>query len=238
VSYSRRELSISYDYVALANVVSVPEVAEHLEVLKRIRDCTAYGIQYPNGPVAHPPKQPNWSVIALATMYSIVMLGAAFLVYHYRPVYTGLPPVNAPYVGLNGWLAVVLRIMIQHAPTYSLASWNLLTTPGAKAYKPAYAPVLLFELLANLTFFIFSLLLLVLFFQKRYAFPNLFIIYLCVAVVLTLADHTAAFLWLGSTADTVQSVASERALFGSIWALAIWSSYIKKSQRVKATFVN
>jgi len=56
---------------------------------------------------------------------------------------------------------------------FSKDVWTLLTTPGTEAYHPLNAPILLFELVGNLILLVASLVLAVLFFQKRRVVPIL-----------------------------------------------------------------
>jgi hypothetical protein len=239
-------LDIGYDYQALANVVTVSEVPEHLKKLGRVRDDTAYGIQHPTALGVAPvvPTQSNWTIISLVVMYCLLMSVAVILIYRYRPARTGPPPlVNPELIGLNGWLVLVaigllvrpvwLTVaLVKLAPLFSLAKWNLLTTPGTTHYKAGYAPVLLFELLVNLTLLFFSGLLAVLFFQRRSTFPRLFIALLVLTPVVLVADHVLTVSFLNGHAGNSVN------FFRDILVAVIWVAYTVRSERVKGTFVN
>jgi hypothetical protein len=153
--------------------------------------------------------------------------------------------MNGPR-GLGGWLALVslilllsslfsLAFLIQlYVPLFTNGSWAVLTTPGSEAYHPAFAPLLISELVVNCAFIVAQVWLLVLFYKCSRRFPKLYIWVALLHLLFVLVDA-----WVAS------SVLSEAVLDGGTTAMivrsavsvVIWVPYMLVSRRVKNTFV-
>ncbi|MDB6125429.1 MAG: hypothetical protein JWQ71_4422 [Pedosphaera sp.] len=255
VNYNNRRLTIHYEVATLADEVAVKDVPEHLNNLKKIREAVGFGIQHANissGTSRRMTKdksfQPNWSILAMGAIYFLLVAAGAVALYWFRPEYkSSTPPLIAhPLKGIGGWL-IVLAIAMCLAPinitfliaknssAYSVTTWNYLTAPDSSAYHSLWAPILILELLGNLSLLVFSVLNAVFFFQKRYAFRRFFLIFLTVNVMVTIVDQVGCgFIPHAAVAGT----SNYSAIFRTIVPATIWSLYILKSQRVKLTFVN
>lgn len=149
--------------------------------------------------------------------------------------------------GLGGWLILVgigvilspLRIIAQVLPIFSQIfssdSWAVLTTPGALAYHPLWAPILLAEIGINSVLVLAWIYMAFLFFSKKKIFPKLFIGISVFTLVFILVDALAikAILPDEPVFDPVTAREFLRSLVGTI----IWVPYMLTSKRVKATFV-
>lgn len=132
-----------------------------------------------------------------------------------------------------------IRLLVDIAsllPSYAADTWAQLTTAGTASYHAMWAPLLLYELAANLGYLVFSILLLVMFFQKRRSVPRLYIAVLAGSVLIRVIDIALV--------HTVPSAAKEITskdwgeLARALVAFAIWASYFHLSERVKATFIH
>lgn len=121
-------------------------------------------------------------------------------------------------------------------PVFSNPTWSALTTPDGGAYHPLWAPLLISELIVNIIFAVFSIIIAVLFFQKRKFFPKLMIIFLLSNLVFIVADHFAANLIPFVASQTNLKSFEQIAQIGI--ASLIWVPYLLLSSRVKGTFVN
>jgi len=150
--------------------------------------------------------------------------------------------------GLGGWLILVgiglclgpvIRIATlgQNWEGYlSIQTWQSVALPQGELYHPLYGPLLIFELLGNTVLLGLNMLALCLFFSKRRAFPKVYIALMVFnGVFLVLDDLGCAQIpsLHSGNADPKQYSAGVRALFYAI----LWSTYMLKSRRVKATFV-
>lgn len=187
----------------------------------------------------------NWSIAMLVVTLLAVLVWLALKVYRYDPP---LPRgvVDPDLQGIAGWLLlpalgialqplIILKDVAELVPAYAADNWMLLTTVGQTSYNSLWAPVLLFELAANLGLLVFSVLLMILFFQRRSSVPLVFLAFQGTALYIGILDQVVAGL--------IPAVEHEAS--GSGWAqvirqtlaLAIWGSYFMISRRVKSTFV-
>jgi len=157
----------------------------------------------------------------------------------------GPPPPQSPK--LRGWLLLLALgilllpfrltefIALDLLPAFLKDVWSLLTTPGTEAYHPLNAPILLFELVGNLVLLIGSIVLTVLFFQKRRMVPVLTVSFLVFAFLFYVGDYFAArqLPAVASQEDTE----SKLDLVGAFLVRAVAGPYVLVSRRVKETFV-
>jgi hypothetical protein len=234
------------DFVAGADA---PRYAANLEKARQALGITLTkrdaGVEAPATPALSLMDRFNWSIAMLAVTLLAVLAWLALKVYRYDPP----PPrgvIDPSLQGIGGWLLLpalgivvqplrILKDVAELVPAYAADNWMQLTTVGQTAYHALWGPVLLFELAANLGLLVFSVLLMILFFQRRSSVPRVFLAFQGGALVVGVLDQMAAGL----------IPAIEHAASGSGWAqvirqalaLAIWGSYFMTSRRVKATFV-
>ena len=120
-------------------------------------------------------------------------------------------------------------------PAFSKDVWSLLTMPGTEAYHPLNAPILVFELAGNLVLLVASLVLAVLFFQKRRLVPILTVIFLVSSFLFYVGDYFAAR-QLPAFASQ-EDAESKLDLVGALLVCAVAVPYFLTSRRVKETFV-
>lgn len=151
------------------------------------------------------------------------------------------------YDKIGGWLILVaiglifapIRLLVvlfkDLLPALSADTWSRLTTPGAEAYHPLWAPLLLFEVIGNCLFILSPIIIAVFFFQRRRFVPRLIIVLLLANLVFVAIDYFAADLipFVAAQEDMGSLVELIRVLI----ACAIWVPYFLVSKRVKGTFV-
>lgn len=236
------------DYVAGADA---PRYAANLEKARQALGITlskrdaGWGAPVPTTPSLGLMEQFNWSIAMLTVMLLVVLVWLALKVYRYDPL---LPRgvIDPGLQGISGWLLlpalgvvfqplIILKDVAELVPTYAADTWMRLTTVGQTAYHALWAPALLFELAANLGLLVFSVLLMILFFQRRSSVPRVYLAFMGGALIIGAMDQIVVGL----------IPAVEHAKSGTEWAkvmrqaldLAIWGSYFMISRRVKSTFV-
>jgi len=149
--------------------------------------------------------------------------------------------------GIRGWLILpllslfiiplrtVFYTMTYLVPAMSKEVWLALTTPGSEAYHHLWGPVLIFEMSGNLTVFVFSVLLLVLFFKKSRLLPKFYISFLVFNMAFVVGDYFLVNQIPFVAAQDDPETAGE--VVKAISHTAIWVPYFLVSKRVKATFV-
>ena len=247
---------MTYEYQALSNSVPPDGMSGYVTTLNQMKNVLGYSLTWANEdvPAAKQPAKAankggvNWTIAALGGVYLVLLVMIAAAVHQFR---RGLPPplpTNESAFqnpGLGGWLilpAIGLFLrpvmtfcsVVGSASAYAPDTWHTLTDPSGAAYNSFWAPILIYELLVNMTVIVFAILLLLLFFQRRRTFPILFIVFLLfIAIGGTIDNIMGQFIpAVASKTPVVDSSSS-----GNFIACLIWIPYMLKSQRVKATFV-
>jgi transglutaminase-like putative cysteine protease len=190
----------------------------------------------------------NWLMVLIAAFALVVSAAGCVWIWFAtrRPVSLPmLSPEEEQLSGLRGWL-ILVAISVCFAPFtrivlfgklaagyFSLDSWQAIM-PGGTAYHPLHGPVLIFEVFGNVFFFTFNILAICLFFGKRRAFPKVFIGIIIANCLFLWIDH-----FLANTIPGVAEVSDPKQstqLFRSLFWTIIWTSYMLKSKRVRATF--
>ena len=251
-TYANRRVRLEYTYRSLADSVAPGDLPSHAKDVDRIRDLLTFQITSPLAPAKAAAEQSvglNWSVAVLAALFfGLSLLGGAY-VYRFRPApaprRVGLP-LPAP-LSIGGWLILVgfgilaspLRLCVdlgRLVPAYSLDNWLTLTTPGGEGYHALWAPLLIFELVGNIFFVVFSILLAVLFVQRRRSLPLAYVVFLVLNTLFLVADTLFAAM---VTPLKGSDAASFLAQMGrNVVPMVIWIPYFLVSRRVKETFVS
>lgn len=244
-------LVIDRHFQALTDTVRADDMRRYLANLARAREGTGYELWWSDprasagqSPTAEPTMfdRMNWLVALLA----LGMLGfwswLAMVAYRYDPAPRDEP--GGRLAGIGGWLVLLaiglvlrplmfLASLIKVGEATSMDNWIALTTFGRSTYHALWAPMLLGELAAGLGQLVFSLLLVVLFFQRRSSFPRLGILLLAASVVLQATDVAAGSLLPAGRIEPTDVAQVVRSAF----YVAIWSAYLLRSERVGSTFV-
>ena len=153
---------------------------------------------------------------------------------------------EADLTGIGGWLILPMLGLIFNpirlgfflvkdvVPIFSEETWGVVTTPGSEAYHPLWAPYIMFEILGTSCFMIYSIVLILLFFQRHYLVPKLMIILLAASLSYAVVDFSAAFL-ISDVALELDSRLLKEFIRPFLQA-AIWIPYFLKSRRVRDTF--
>jgi len=154
---------------------------------------------------------------------------------------------NNELKGLGGWLILVgigviiapIRLLVTYIPIYipifENGTWEALTTAGAEAYDPLWAPLLIGEIAYNSIMVAALIYLIYLFFTKRYFFPKLYVGVMVVSVIFIPLDA-----WLVTKVlpdEPMLDPETTKEFMRTLVGAAIWVPYMLLSKRVKATFV-
>ncbi len=154
---------------------------------------------------------------------------------------------NPELAGLGGWLILVgfgvvvspLRMILQIYPPYtemfSNGYWEIITTPGSQSYNPAFASILIGEMILNGILFFSWIYIAFLFFLKKRDFPKWYIGIMAFTLIFIIGDALLLMAFFPSISiadpETIKEIV--QAIIGA----AIWIPYMLVSKRVKATFV-
>lgn len=251
IEATRRRVTMTDRFRSKTDVVEVADVARYSANLQKANSVVGYRLFRNDGRPA------SASESAFSRLGSVpMMLGALFLalwswlawkLYGYNPEPRSVEPVHRwdPDRGIGGWLLVAALVVIampirilltmgQALPSYAGDVWGALTTAGNSSFHPLWAPLLTFELAANLALLVFSVLLAILFFTKRTSAPHVFVGLLAASLVIQGVDVLlTGALPAAATPDKSQTAEFVR----SAVALVLWGAYFSRSRRVDATFV-
>lgn len=154
--------------------------------------------------------------------------------------------------GLGGWLVLVIfglfvSVLFQVHGAYESVTMftdgtvEFLSDPSSEVYMPGYGGLLKFEFIAEIVFLAMGIYLIYLFFKKSRNFPKYYLPFLIISAIYVILDYAllSSVSFSGEMQQAIDDTLSEgsgeigRAVIGAL----IWGSYIRKSKRVKTTFV-
>lgn len=243
-------LIIADHYQALSDEVSAKDMARYVSDLARARNIAGYELTWNDA--AATPTAParakatgldrmNWPLALLALGMFGFSAWLATVAYRYDP-----PPgggADPRWVGIRGWLVVLAVVMaikplmyigpLKHlADVMAIDRWSQLTTYGAAEYNALWAPLLLFELAADIVQPVLWLSLLLMLFQRRSSVPRLIMLMLVAALALYVVDLMLASMVTGRATTSKQIAQAVYRLIHMVF----WSAYLLQSRRVKSTF--
>lgn len=145
--------------------------------------------------------------------------------------------------GLGGWLALVGLGLIINPFFYGYQTLSYFPLFNQTYDIPGYLTLLQFEFLIMFASFALSVYLLILYFKKKIKFPKYYILFLIGSAIWVVIDHIFLASLSPQTAQEQKAISdalsqNSGTIGRSILAAIIWVSYMKKSKRVKATFIN
>lgn len=158
------------------------------------------------------------------------------------------------YKGIGGWLILVIIGLFVNVirQAYYIYGNIVLFTDGtvenlsnlsSEVYVSGYAGALKFEIIVMLLFLVFMVYLISLFFKKNKKFPKYYITLLIASIVFIVLDYlilsslTIPSSEMKQIFDEETSKEIMKSIAQAVLALIIWGTYMVKSKRVKATFV-
>jgi len=121
-------------------------------------------------------------------------------------------------------------------PTFTDGTWQILTTPTGQLYSPYWGPLLITEFTVNLLLVAASIWMLYLFVTKKRQFPNWYVGFITFNVAFITIDAYVVTLLIPE--NPIFDKETMRALLQSLFALGLWGTYLKISNRSKATFIH
>lgn len=159
------------------------------------------------------------------------------------------------YKGLGGWLIVLVLGMLYTVYTaattvytdfvlFNQPTYAALNDPTSQLYVSNFDLALKIEFIAYLVLVLGLAYTLYLFFKQKREFPTYYVYFLVALIAISIFENLMPSLFTTFTSEEMRtSVLSEFSdapvnLARSVIAALIWIPYMKKSERVKATFIN
>ncbi len=149
--------------------------------------------------------------------------------------------------GLGGWLVLtqiglyitllilIFQIFNVNLPALAPDVWGILTSTDSPVYHPLWGPIIIFELVYNVLFFVFCIFILVMFYSKKAMLPRLMIIFYGMSLFIAILDVVLVY-QIPFTRE-FEDGSSYKDIIRGIFTCAIWIPYFLKSERVKNTFI-
>jgi uncharacterized membrane protein len=244
----RNRVVLTDSYRTLADHVPADRVGEHSDKLAKAANSLGFTVYLPRAgeSTGSALDNFNWTVALIGLFFTALLSRLAWAVYRQDPT-AYASPQDAHLRGIGGWLLLAALAVITNPlrvakqlwellPVFSHASWVSLTTVGGEAYSALWAPLLLFELFAELALLVFAVLMAVLFFRKRSNLPKVWISYCLASVCLMFFDAYLTSL-LPANAGVETTASETAAMFRMVIVNIAWAAYFARSRRVRATFV-
>ncbi|MES9875269.1 MAG: DUF3857 domain-containing protein [Candidatus Sedimenticola sp. 6PFRAG7] len=240
-------LHIEYIYKSLDDHVKPENIQAYAQNVRDALNLSYYQIQKPNTTTASGEEStiasdPNWPLIVFFIIcLVIIMLLSYRYIYLYDPPYIKTSETDPQLAGLSGWLLLValivtitpFRLAFESADlldAFSYRTWNLMSEQLGFALVGLVAA----EIVFNAALIVTMLFIAVLFFTQRHTFPKIFIGYLVISFFGSSLDLLVFHLLEIPEFQVTTEEIVELARFG--FTSLIWSLYMLKSKRVKATF--
>jgi transglutaminase-like putative cysteine protease len=237
-----RTLIVTDRFRSRLNVVQAENVEAYATRLEKARDDLGYMLYwYGQGAPSAAGDAPHWLGAVLGALSLVCFTALALRLYRWDPAARAAEPGST--AGLGGWLSLaalalgftLLRLVqdfIKTWPSYGSLAWERLTNPGQPDYDAAWQPVLLFDRAAQVGLIVATVLVIVLFAQRRTSLPRAFVALFAAAWLVAAVDMALA------PAAAEASGAASLLDLGRAGVVALaWGLYFQRSQRVRATFV-
>ena len=243
VGYSAQTLTLDYRYQALADHVAAADLARYKDDRRRFYDDTGYLLTYNTGS-APAGVAPVPAAVLLLTLGGSLWL-AVRRGWQYDPEPAPAPP-GAP-AGIRGWLLlpaigivfsslVFAWLLVSYLPSFTADAWQALPSAFTEPWRGTARPGFLAIAASSIALLAFSTLAAALLFRKRSSFPAVFIAFSVTALLwaivlqawLLLSGLDTEGTWPGLIASSIRE---------SLVTL-LWVVYLRRSKRVRATFVN
>ncbi len=232
---------LSYDYQTLQDHVAAGQILEFKQDMERLVGNLEYQLVYQEPNMISTSGLNLWMVV----FGLLVLAGGTALclrLYRYSPELALNSDAGLP---LGGWLVLVgiSTVVLPFTIIYTIfaenfnvyfteAGWNMLAG-RAELLEATYHGLAIAEVLINTLMLCVSVLLIVLYFQKRDSFPKIFIGLHGVGLLFLVVDTLVVWFMTSMIESDTTNTIVRQAIYVSIWI-----PYMLKSQRVQDTFVN
>lgn len=237
-----RSLFMHYQYKTFNDHIPVDFIPQYVKDVTAIDQLTAQQFSWTqegtNTPVAGN-KGINWLVVAMALLFTAFFTYLAWK-YYQRSVLPVKYPVNS--IPIGGWL-ILLAIGVTFTPftmmkdlldteTFSNSLWEQLANRKDLGNISVLQLFLVAEIIANTFLIVYSILLVVLFYNRRDIFPFSLATFCFAVLVINVADvHLTAHLFKTPLSPNLPYFIIRQLVY-----MLVWVPYLLKSDRAKSTF--
>lgn len=243
VDYQPNRIEIKHAYKNLNDHIAPENLKSYLAEHTRAQENLSYFLTYDTN-IAALGEDDSVSYLAIFFMF-LVMGGTAFFCVLIYKNYDLPAQVNLPRPReIGGWLALIgvglvltpIIVGYQFFGTgeyFNAATWQVLFSSEETF---AAGILMMFEFIYNSAYLIFTILIIVLFFQRRTIAPRMIIWFFAVTLVFSCLDTLLTFRLVGDAFSEAEIQESYLELVKQAIRSAIWIPYFILSARVKETF--
>ena len=248
VKLNNDTVSLEYTYHNVNPTLAPSETAQYVKDKANIIKDLNYNITWNKNGTESGTGINTWAVI-------VFMIALAIGVYLSIRIYTQKSEFDIEEIRnarqINGWLilvaiGIVLTPIIQTVNFFKYGHFNNSTWVNISSYEltsAIYIRLLLFsEIIVNTLLIVYSVLIMVLFFNRRKSLPQHYIIFRVLSVVIPVIDiimvySVYAYAKVDLSLLGIDIPSEVLATLRSLVVSAIWIAYFLRSTRVKETFV-
>ncbi len=234
-----RTVTVQHDYILKKEFISGNSVSNFSKKHDKIISELSYNFTYNKSLATH---NTSWMAIILLLFVVSITFYYSIKIYKY---FNPKPFENHRNLSIGGWL-VLPAIGLTLSPIFLVYEFldgdyfNKNIWANALTFDNSHWVILLvgFEFIYNIVFIIFSVLVLVLFYQRRTSVPKLISAFYIISFVVPLIDAIISYQLFSDELMGTYSTDVAKEIFRSFIAICIWVPYFNISKRVKNTFVN
>lgn len=246
VDFADDVLVIEYAYESLKDHVDARDIQDYANHVREVRSLSSYQMQMTDpaidfGTYHFAVDDLNWPmvIVTLLALCGAVLLCFRFI-HLYDPHYYPPGNVDSRLAGIGGWL-ILLAFGLLATPLRIAADskdlWYVYSSLQASILSDQYGmgmlAVIAGEIVGNIAMVVAMLFIIGLFFARRHTFPRALIGFFLLSFVFWGADTLATRHFLPP--EEIDPADAGQRLRMGIGAV-IWSLYLRKSERVRATF--
>ncbi|KIA96453.1 hypothetical protein OC25_01475 [Pedobacter kyungheensis] len=237
-------LTITYVYQNLTDELSATDIKQYIKDRANIMDKLSYSLFWTGADEAGDDSDLNYWMVTLCVLVFMITMVACVFLYTRKKSFDLEEIKEAPKI--NGWLILAgiglvglpffsLFTMI-NMDTFSQSTWDNLER-YSRFTTFVYQLCLLIETALNMCLITFSLLLIILFFERRKEFPKYYIGFKIAGITVAILDFIFLFSMGNHIGNQLFTNSDVTTLIRKIIISGIWVAYFIKSSRVKSTFV-
>ncbi|MBV8254597.1 MAG: DUF3857 domain-containing protein [Chitinophaga sp.] len=236
------EIRLHYILQTLKDHVPVAEIPQYIKDSRNFTDYANMNFKARSDSQQDPANQSNWLTIFLAFIFAGLVTFLAIAAYK-----RSFPNVEAqePPIAIGGGLAILAialvfspltdMTMIIRSGIFRYDTWVDTPLKTAVSNVTAIQLLMVAELFLNIFFLGYSVLLAVLFFNRRDTFPLALATYYILMALYLYADHHLEKVLFKEKA--LPALFSADSMLWPIVKMAIWIPYLNISDRARATFI-
>ncbi len=240
------KVMVTHKYKRKKDFIPAKDVSKYIEQHEKIQNDLSYFISYDQGLAEGVGGDGiSWAAMFITILTLVLSCYGAYKLYFNYDVVPEM--ISAKPQPIGGWLIliaigliftpiVILIGLVEEPGFYDAYTWSTLWNTDGIQGKP-YVILVAFELIFNLVRIIFSLIVIVLFFERRSSVPRLMVILFAGTAAFIILDALAAYGINGDIYTSEEDYETAKEIIMSLVRAAIWIPYFLISTRVKETFV-